>query len=155
MFFIARKLMTTNEFAKWFPLSQKHREEAGAGSSCGRIWTVWVLFPAQWPWTKPLRHSVQSFSDDYQVMVPSSQGYGGGLINELVMCFEIHWFDLSACTSKALVPVLIYVQTDYSCLLLLSPNRVISSLLVLLLYSSLATFSDHFIPLLLFLSPLR
>lgn len=72
---------------------------------------------------QPLNPSVPPFSDfcdDCQVMVPSSQKYGAGLINKLVMCFEIHWSDLSVCTIKALVPVLIYVQTDYSCLLTMS-----------------------------------
>lgn len=58
---------------------------------------------------------------------------GAGLINELVMCFEIHWSDLSACTIKALVPVLICVQVDYSCLLLLFPKHVISSVFAVLL----------------------
>ena len=120
------------------PLSQKHRGQAGAGSSCQRVCTAWVLFAVRWPWAKSLNHSVPPFSDfcdDYRLVKLRYPGprYGVGLINGLVMCFEIHWSDLSACTVKALVPVLIYVQTDYSRLLLLSPNRVISSLFAVLL----------------------
>ena len=89
----------------------------------GRTWAAWVLFPTWWPWAKSLNHSVPWFSDscdEYQVTVPSSQGYGASLINELVICFEIHLSDRSACTIKALVCVLIYVQIDYSWLLTLS-----------------------------------
>lgn len=52
-------------------------------------------------------------------MVPSSQGYAAGLINDLVTCFEICWSDRSVCTIKTLVPVLIYAETDYSSLLTL------------------------------------
>lgn len=105
-------------------------------SSYRRTWAACVLFPIQRPWAKSPKLSVlwrSDFCDEYQVTVPSSQGYGAGLINELVICFEIHWSDLSACTIKALVCVLIYVQIDYSRLLLLFPNLVISCLLAALL----------------------
>lgn len=67
------------------------------------------------------------------------------LINKLVTCFEIHWSDLSACVLEALVPLFIYVQTDKSCLLLLSPNRIISGLCAVLLLTFL--FVHLFCPL--------